>query len=129
SGASTVAGSYNLVTPKRLLDTRTGLGAKKGAVVTGVTVSLPVTGLAGVPATGVRAVVLTVTETEPTVAGSVTVWADRTALPPTSNLNFAHGATVPNLVIAQVGADGKVSIRMSGNGSVELLADVSGYIR
>jgi hypothetical protein len=114
------------VTPARLLDTRDGTGAPVGAVGGGGQVDLQVTGRGGVPATGVSAVVLNVTVTEPTAAGFVTVWPAGETRPTASNLNFVPGQTVPNVVIAKVGAGGRVSLFNSA-GATHLLADVNGY--
>ena len=93
------------------------------------TVHLQVTGRGGVPATGVSAVVLNVTVTAPTTSGFVTVYADGTALPGVSNLNFVKAQTVPNLVIAPVGANGKVALYNGSVCTVHLIGDVSGYYR
>ena len=41
-------------------------------------------------------------------------------------MNFTAGETVPNLVIAPVGADGKVDFLLSG-GTAQIIADVSGW--
>jgi hypothetical protein len=68
-----------------------------------------------------------VTVTGPTRAGFVTVYASGAGLPTASNLNFVHGQTVPNLVIAPVGADGRVRLYNGSPGTVQLIADVSGY--
>ena len=56
------------------------------------------------------AVALNVTVTEPTAGSFLTVWPTGEARPLASSVNMAPGQTVPNLVLAQVGADGKVSI-------------------
>ncbi len=47
--------------------------------------------------------------------------------PLAANLNFLAGQTVPNLVIAPVGADGKIALYNGASGSVQLVADVAGY--
>ena len=66
--------------------------------------------------------------TSPTApAGHITVYPDGTSLPTASNLNFTAGETVPNLVITPVGADGKVDLYNGSSGTVQLIADVSGY--
>jgi hypothetical protein len=109
------------------LDTRTGVGASKAAVAAGGTVHLQVAGLGGVPDSGVSAVVLNVTVTAPTEPGVITVYGDGTTRPDTSNLNFLAGQSVPNLVIAQVGANGNVAFYNGSAGTVQLIADVSGY--
>ena len=121
------AGGLAPLSPSRILDTRIGVGAP-GPVAPGATVALPVDGQGGVPASGVGAVVLNVTATQPQAGGYLTVWPDGTPQPLASNLNFKPGETVPNLVVAPVGADGKIDIyNGSGAGTVQVVADVSGY--
>ena len=64
-------------------------------------------GGSGVPGSGVGAVSLNVTVTEPVGPGFVTVYPCGTR-PNSSNLNFVGGQTVPNAVIAPVSAQGEV---------------------
>ena len=120
------AGGLGVLSPARLLDTRAGIGAA-GPVAAGGTVHLQVDGRGGVPASGVGAVVLNVTVTQPKVAGVVTVWPEGAARPATSNLNFVAGQTVPNLVVARVGTAGKVDLLNASGGTIQLVGDVSGY--
>ena len=127
-GSPEAAGSLGMVTPARLLDTRRGVGAPAGPVASRAAVALQVAGRGGVPATGVSAVVLNVTVTSSTSGGYVTAYASGTTRPLASNLNFVKGQTVPNLVLAPVGADGKVMLYNSSL-STHLVADVSGYVR
>jgi hypothetical protein len=127
SGAVTVPGSYASLTSFPLLDTTTGVGAPTGAVAAGGTVYLQVTGRGGVPFSGVSGVVLDVTASAPTAAGKVTVYADATAPPGLSNLNFVAGQSLPRLLIAPVGTDGKVDLGNDSPGTVQLSADVVGY--
>jgi hypothetical protein len=127
SGAPTVVGAFRSLPPSRLLDTRSGVGAPAAAVAAGGTVHLQVTGRGGVRPSGVSAVVLNVTAAAPTRSGFVTVYGDGMALPVVSNLNFVPGQTVPNLVIAPVGAGGVVDLYNGSAGTVQLIADVSGY--
>ena len=70
---------------------------------------------------------LNVTVTGPTGTGYVTVYDDGATLPLASNLNFVAGQTVPNLVIARVGANGKVALYNGSAATIQLIADVSGY--
>jgi len=56
------------------------------------------------------------------------VWPSGTAQQQTSNLNFQPGQSIPNLVIVPVGADGKIQLFNGSTGTVQLLADVAGYI-
>nr|MDT0520172.1 hypothetical protein [Streptomyces sp. DSM 41633] len=120
------AGSaLNSITPSRFLDTRDGTGAPKKQVGPGGVVTLQVSGVKGIPATGVTAVVMNVTAVYPTQAGHVTVYPNGQAAPDVSNLNFAPGQIVPNLVTVPV-VNGKVDLRNNA-GSVDLIADVTGY--
>jgi hypothetical protein len=121
------AGGLGALTPDRMLDTRYGTGVPVGPVGGGQTISLPVLGQGGVPSSGVAAVVLNVTVTQPTAAGYLTVYPDGLTRPTSSNLNFTAGQTVPNLVIAPLGADGKVAFYNGSGGHVQIIADVSGW--
>ncbi|MFJ9595564.1 hypothetical protein ACIRS3_22750 [Streptomyces virginiae] len=120
------AGSaLNPITPARFLDTRDGTGAVKQRVGPGGVVTLQVAGVKGIPASGVTAVVMNVTAVGPTEAGHVTVYPNGQAAPGVSNLNFTPGQIVPNLVTVPV-VNGKVDLR-NNSGSVDLIADVTGY--
>ena len=57
------ANAFVPLPPLRILDTRSGLGAPKGRIAAGGEVALAVLGQAGIPQTGVAAVVLNVTAT------------------------------------------------------------------
>ena len=118
---------YEGLTPARVLDTRVGNGAPAGTVGRRSELSVPVTGRGGVPSTGVAAVVLNVTVTEPTAESFVTVWPSDQPRPWASNLNMVAGQTMPNLVIAKVSPDGRVSL-YNNEGSTHLVADVVGWL-
>jgi hypothetical protein len=126
------ASELTALEPSRVLDTRPGMPTSDGnfaganAIPSGGSLDLTVLGRGGVPATGVGAVVLNVTVTEPTGSGNLRLWPTGAALPNASNLNYVPGQTVPNLVIAKVGAGGKVSIYNSG-GTVQVVADIMGW--
>ncbi|MBD3575284.1 MULTISPECIES: PKD domain-containing protein [Streptomyces] len=113
--------------PTRLLDTRDGTGVQAGKVAARGTTRVKIAGNARIPA-DVRAVVLNVTVTNTTTDGHVTVFPGKgSTRPNTSNLNYAAGQSVPNLVIVPVGTDGYVELFNGGWGAVDLLADVTGY--
>jgi hypothetical protein len=120
-----LTGTFQPVQPTRLMDTRTGLGVAKAKVGADRTVTLQVTGKGGVPATGVTAVVMNVTATNPTASTYISVYPNGTARTSASNLNVVAGRTAPNLVVVPV-VNGKVSF-YNRAGSVDLIADVSGY--
>jgi hypothetical protein len=119
--ATSGGGHYNSLSPTRILDTRNGTAVPAGGSITPT-----VAGVGGVPSTGVSAVVLNVTVTQPTAASFLTVYPSGTARPITANLNFAANETVPNMVMAKVGADGKVAV-YNAAGSAHLIFDVVGW--
>ncbi|MDQ6713502.1 MAG: hypothetical protein M3Z28_10005, partial [Candidatus Dormibacteraeota bacterium] len=119
-------GLYNPVVPSRLLDTRTGNGGALAPLGPGAFLNLQVTGRGGVPATGVSAVALNVTVTNPTSDSYLTIYPAGTALPLASNLNFPAGATVPNRVVVKLGVGGQISI-FNGYGATNVVVDVNGW--
>ncbi|NUS09925.1 MAG: hypothetical protein HOY69_00690 [Streptomyces sp.] len=125
--ADTTGSTFKPLTPARLMDTRSGTGGVPAAPVgPGGTVALQVTGgTTGVPASGVTAVVLNVTAVAPTSSSFVSVYPDGTTRTSASNLNFVAGQTIPNLVVVPV-VNGKVDF-YNAYGSVDLIADISGY--
>jgi hypothetical protein len=127
TGTPPPGGLTTPVTPARILDTRNGTGGITGPVAAAQTVGVQVTGVGGVPSAGVAAVVLNVTVTNPTADGYITVWPAGSPMPLASNLNFGPGQTVPNLVMAKVGAGGKVSVYNS-TGTSQLVVDVAGWV-
>src|SRR5256885_1218189 len=82
------AGTFTPVVPSRLLDTRSGVGARRGSVAPRTAVAVQVAGRGGIPASGISAVVLNVTVLGPTSAGTITAYADRSRRPSVSNLSF-----------------------------------------
>jgi hypothetical protein len=120
-------GPLRAVTPARVLDTRTGLGAPAGVVAAGSSRSLQVTGRGGVPASGVGTVVLNLTAVKPSKGGYLTVYPTGRTRPTTSNLNYPAGRpAVANLVHVAVGGGGAVTI-YAGNADVHVVADVYGW--
>ncbi len=119
--ASTSGGLFVDLTPARLLDTRA-----TGKVGAGQSTAVAVAGVGGVPATGVSAVVLNLTATEPTADTYVTAHPAGGAPPNASTLNLAPGDTVANRVVVPVGAGGAVAL-YNARGAVHLVVDVGGY--
>ena len=119
-------GEFHAVAPARILDTRNGMGAALGPTGPGQEVRLQVTGRGGVPTSGVSAVVVNVTVTEPTAASHLTVYPYGQPRPLASNLNYVPGQTVPNLVTVKVGAQGQI-VLFHPIGQAHLVADVAGW--
>jgi hypothetical protein len=120
------AGLYNPVVPNRVLDTRNGTGGTSAPLGAGQSINVTVAGTPSIPSSGVAAVVLNVTATNPTANGYLTAYPTGGAVPLASNLNFTAGQTVPNRVIVKVGSGGAVSF-YNGAGSVDVVADVAGW--
>jgi hypothetical protein len=95
-----------------------------GAVGAGRTLEVQVTGLAGVPSSA-DAVALNMTVVNAAAPGFATVYPCGQPRPEASNLNYAAGQTVPNLVLARPGANGRVCVYTYA--TIDLLADVSGF--
>ncbi|MDT4961481.1 MAG: large repetitive protein, partial [Pseudonocardiales bacterium] len=127
SGPANEVGTYTPLTPQRLLDTRVGNGAPLASVASEHTLTLQATGRGDVPDVGVSAVAINVAVVGATAGSYLTVWQHGAPQPHTSTLTVTRGATVANLVIVKVGADGKVDLRLTGGGRAHLVGDVSGY--
>lgn len=155
SGApTTTAGTFHPMPPTRILDTRHGLGIAE-AVRSGdgrhpspnpitrrdeaANHDLQVTGRFGIPSSGVSAVLLNVTAVGAPEPGFLTVspkpprigdvFNDQGSygpLPQTSNLNVDREVPVANLVLARVGAGGKVRL-YNWWGPTHVIADVAGW--
>ncbi len=150
-----VKGEFHPTTPTRILDTRIGLGITDGKVRAGdgrnsdpnpvkrraeiANHELKVTGKYGIPSAGVSAVLLNVTAVDAPRSGHIAVvpkpprvgnlFSDQAsfgAYPSTSNLNVRNGQPTPNMVLARVGAGGKIRI-YNPYGPTHIIADVAGW--
>ena len=122
--ASAAGGGVEAITPTRVLDTRSGLGAD-GPVGPGETITLDLVTPGAVPADA-SVVVLNVTSTAATSSSFVTVWPTGQAQPTSSNLNTEPGQDTPNLVVVGVGDNGSIDL-YNNSGTVHLVADVTGF--
>ena len=128
SGAVAASGGFTSLSPARVVDTRTGLGAT-GPIKASASVSVQVTGRGGVPATGVSAVAVNVTAVSPTKTGYLSVYPSGGTRPLVSNLNYTAGQTVANMVIVPVGPDGKITITNGSTGTIQAIVDVAGWFK
>ena len=119
-------GRFTPLSPARILDTRDGTGGISGAVPPGGTVDVQINGRGGIPASDVTGVALTVTVTQPTQAGYLTMYPSGTARPLAANVNFVPGETVSNLAVLKVGANGRVSM-FNSTGATHVVIDVAGW--
>ena len=155
-GPGTTAGTFHPTQPTRILDTRAPLGfwgpVQSGdgrntsldpitRRLTAANHDLQVTGRFGIPESGVSAVLLNVTAVSagmpapgwlsvtpkpPRVGDIFNDQASYGAFPSTSNLNIDNGDPVANLVLARVGAGGKIRIA-NHLGPTHVIADVAGW--
>ncbi|MFE4975206.1 hypothetical protein ACFRAR_24265 [Kitasatospora sp. NPDC056651] len=119
---------YFEVGSRRLVDTRDGTGAPRGQV--GAYRSIPVQiadSAPGIPYSGVNAVALNITVTDPRSDGHLTVYPSGQALPTASNVNFTAGQTVANAVVVPVGADGRIQVYNGAWAPADVIVDVVGY--
>ena len=77
-----------------------------------IDVTIDVAGHCAVPA-GATAVALTVTVTEPSAAGFVTVYPASASLPLASNVNVSAGETRADGAIVALSADGRIRVHSS----------------
>jgi uncharacterized repeat protein (TIGR01451 family) len=126
SGWFPAGSALHTLTPTREFDTRSGHGGVPiGPRPAGVPLAFDVTGAHGVPESGVGAVLLTVTVTEPADSGHVTVHPCG-APPLTSNGNFLADDTVGNFVVAPVSPQGTVCFVTSS--AAHLVVDIVGWL-
>jgi hypothetical protein len=128
--AATSGGTYNPLSPSRVLDTREASGATGGQPVSqNQTINVPIAGRGGVPAASqVSAVALNITATDQSAGGYVSVWPGPAgnARPNVSTLNFGPQQPIANLAIVTVGADGTINL-FNERGTAHLIADVVGW--
>jgi hypothetical protein len=97
-----------------------------GVVVkAGTPVDIPTNGVGGLPATGVDAVLLNVTVSNPSLAGTLSLGPGGTN-PVGVQQTFAAGRAISQLVVAKRSADGKVRVVLSA-GTSTVLVDVWGF--
>ena len=117
-------GLFTPVTAKRVLDTRSGLGAPRVPIGPGKTITLTIPGLPS----DTTAVAVNLTGTAPTANTNLAAYPADRAKPLASNLNLDAGQTLANLVTVGVAPGGKVKVT-NARGSVHAVADLVGYYR
>ncbi len=113
-------GAYTPLPPTRLLDTRTN------GETLGPNSSLNLNVIGGSVPANADAVALNVTVTDTTAGSFLTVYPAGEPHPLVSNLNWAPGETVPNLVIVPVGSGGEVTF-YNDQGRTDVVVDLEGY--
>ena len=134
SGSPPPGTTFTGVTPTRICDTRSdqpGVAANQcnnngaGSPLQGGKM-MPVQVTGGIVPAGARAVVATVTVTDTTAPSFLTVWPSDVSQPIISDLNWAAGEKVPNLVVVELSTSGQISV-FNWAGQTDVLVDVVGY--
>jgi hypothetical protein len=103
---------------------RLGPNTPLGLQLTGTAFALPSGTQATVPPSAAAAF-LNVTVVNPTAPGFITVWPCGIDRPLASNINFVAGDTIPNGVIAPLGAEGAACLYSSVE--TDVVVDVAGW--
>ena len=127
AAAPSTPGSFVPVPLSKVLDTRAGFGAAKSPIAGSGTLTLQVAGLAGVPATAVSAVTLSITAVNPAATGWLTAYATGTAKPGIANLNWVSNRSATATVTVSVSAAGQVNLFNGSASPVDFAVDVEGY--
>jgi alpha-tubulin suppressor-like RCC1 family protein len=126
-GAPIASGAFWANRPRRVLDTRIGLGsAGAGPVPALGSTSVQVLDHSARRVAGASAVVLNLIAVVPSSGGYLSIYPDGSTPPGTSSLSFAKGQTISNLSVDRVGPDGKVRVLNGSAGQVNVIADVAG---
>ncbi|MFK7919849.1 MAG: hypothetical protein AB8G14_17370 [Ilumatobacter sp.] len=123
------ASAYLPINPVRILDTRTDDGIKRVFANSALSIdpvgSTGVAAAAGVDPDDITAVIVNTTMVNASSRGFATTWPTGSSRLTTSTNNAEfEGHTIPNLVIAPLGLDGKISVYASTN--TDIILDVLG---
>jgi hypothetical protein len=118
---------FYTVDPCRAVDTRYAATGGPTPVAAGAPRTFTIGGLCGIPATA-RAISANVTVTRASAAGNARVYPGGTALPSTSNLNFAAGVTRANNAIVLLGDLADITVALDPTGTAHVIVDVNGYM-
>jgi RHS repeat-associated protein len=118
-------GGYVPVTPTRIVNTATGLGAPLAKIATGSSLTIQAAGVAGVPVSA-SGVFVTITAIHQASGGWIEPYPTGTT-PPVGSLNFPGTGATDFGVSVHVNASGQASILVGGGGPTDILVDVVGY--
>jgi hypothetical protein len=113
--------------PRRILDTRDGTGLT-GKFQSLTPRTIQVAGVAGLPATGIVAVVGNVTVVRPSDRGYMFIGPTATSTPTSSTINFPAGDIRANNFVVPLNGDGTIAaVYYSYGGATDVVIDISGY--
>ncbi|MFK4484851.1 hypothetical protein [Curtobacterium sp. AB7] len=121
----TAAGGFVPVAGKRIVDTRSGLGAPKAVLTPGSSIDVQVAGQNGVPANASAAVVNLVPISTGTTDGYLTPYPTGGTVPKNS-LHYAPSTNTSIQAQVQLSSSGKMTIA-NPSGTANLVVDLQGY--
>ncbi|MGH8893516.1 MAG: hypothetical protein ACRDWY_09475 [Actinomycetes bacterium] len=123
-------GVFVPLTPTRIVSTDSGIGGSSTPLGAGTTRSYTVLGEAGIPTSGVSAVVANVSvlhATSDSASSHLVVWPSGETKPTAKTMYFEEdNSTRSNTTIVKVGSDGKISV-YNHSGTVDIGISVTGY--
>lgn len=123
SATDVIDGTYRPTAPQRVLDTRTGVGGRRGPLPAGGVLHLALSRF--VPVATTSAVVLNLTVDRPQKPGYLTAYPTGTPRPTASSINFPAGWQGANLVTVPLGANGSIDI-YNYLGTTSVIGDLVG---
>lgn len=111
-----------------VLDTRSGTGGISTQVGAAATVTFPVLGVGGVPATGVGAVAVRISLLKPTAITFAELWPDGATRPTLTMISAAAGEQLSNFAVVKVGSNGKLDL-YNNAGKTDVVVEVQGYFK
>jgi hypothetical protein len=126
--ASGRGGDFVPIAPEsNLVDTRNGNGGiGSNPVGANSTHAISVLGHAGIPASGVSAILVDIEAANPSATTWLILWPDGSPFPATTTLNAKAGEFISNSAVVQVAANGKIDLYNKA-GTTDVVIDVQGY--
>ena len=122
-----LSGQHVALTPRRVVDTRNGLGGRRLALGPASNTSFAMTATAGLDIKNVAAISVNIVAVGATEQTYLTFSAKpASATPATSTINVGPGRAISNATILPVAADGSVNV-YNRAGDVDIIVDVTGY--
>jgi RHS repeat-associated protein len=120
---------FNPIDGTRILDTRDGTGSCTPSpcarLAAGATSTVQLGGQGGVPATGVTAVVFTLSAFNPDRDGLAVAWPADQSRPTPRNLSYQASTDASELVVVKPSAQGQ--IKLFSSGAADYTIDLAGY--
>ena len=128
-GTPVVGQAFTKAAPARVVGAAQGPNPPDVTATADSAVTALVEGVAGIPATGVSAVVLMVSASGATKPGYLTAFAAGAPRPQTPFVEFAPSRPASDLVVVPLSPNGRITLYNASAGSVQVRADVVGYYK